>query len=330
MNHRYTLQPYQGLKSRYPCPKCQHRARTFKRYIDTQTNTHLADHVGRCDRVDNCGYHYTPKEFFKANPNFTNTTFMVQNTKPKRTYSVMPSHLIEQGQKGNHSNNFIYFLREMFGQDKADELCEMYNVGTASHWPGATVFWQVDTNDRVRTGKIMLYYLHNCKRVKDPYNHIAWAHSLLHPRVESIDDKKLTTKEFTLKQCLFGEHLLKLDPFKTVAIVESEKTAIIATFYMPQYLWLAAGGLEGLNPDKCKVLKDRTVILFPDVKGYGKWQEKAYLLNHYIPSAHFSVSDELERTADPGDRARGVDIADLWIEELMQQWELEREWGLRE
>jgi hypothetical protein len=46
---------------------------------------------------------------------------------------------------------------------------------------------------------------------------------------------------FQLSQCLFGEHLLK-DTETPVAIVESEKTAIIASCYYPEFIWLACGG----------------------------------------------------------------------------------------
>ena len=36
--------------------------------------------------------------------------------------------------------------------------------------------------------------------------------------------------------------LLSENPTKSVAIVESEKSALIATHYMPEFIWLATGG----------------------------------------------------------------------------------------
>ena len=69
-------------------------------------------------------------------------------------------------------------------------------MGTSKHWPGATVFWQVDISGRVRTGKVMLYNPENGRRIKEPHNYITWVHSLL---------KK---ENFNLRQCLFSEHLL--------------------------------------------------------------------------------------------------------------------------
>ncbi len=50
------------MNTRYRCPECN-KGKTFSRYIDTETGEHIADHVGRCERLDNCGNHYTPKQF---------------------------------------------------------------------------------------------------------------------------------------------------------------------------------------------------------------------------------------------------------------------------
>jgi len=107
-------------------------------------------------------------------------------------------------------------------------------------------------------------------------------------------------------------------PFKTVAIAESEKTAIICSFIYPEYIWLAAGSLEGLSRNKCRVLKNRRVILFPDVNGYDKWKLKAREMNLRLPTANFTVDTALERTATPDERTRGIDIADRWIEQIMK------------
>jgi hypothetical protein len=79
-----------------------------------------------------------------------------------------------------------------------------------------------------------------------------------------------------------------------VAIVVSEKTAIIASVFIPELIWLAAGSLNNVNAEKCSALKGRPVTLFPDLKGYEKWSEKAREL---AKVASFSVSDLLEWNA---------------------------------
>ena len=90
-------------------------------------------------------------------------------------------------------------------------LFEMYRIGTSSKWGGATVFWQTDINGQVRTGKVMCYNAETGHRVKEPQAFVSWAHS------------ELKLQDFHLKQCLFGEHLLK-NSSSPVMLVESEKT----------------------------------------------------------------------------------------------------------
>jgi len=114
--------------------------------------------------------------------------------------------------------------------------------------------------------------------------------------------------------------LLYADAGKLVCLVESEKTAIIAAAYYPDYIWLAAGSLNGLNPDKCQALKNRSVMLFPDVNSYGKWYEKAMELNARIPSSTFKVSNALENNATEIERLNGIDIADRWIDDFLEEW----------
>ena len=66
--YRFTLERYRGLSSRYTCPQCG-RKHTFTRYIDTENNNnYLSERVGKCNRLDKCGYHYTPKQYFTDNP----------------------------------------------------------------------------------------------------------------------------------------------------------------------------------------------------------------------------------------------------------------------
>jgi hypothetical protein len=176
-------------------------------------------------------------------------------------------------------------------------LISSYFIATSKYWNGATVFWQIDTQGKVRTGKIMLYNPTNGKRVKEPFSHITWAHKALNQPV------------FNLTQCLFGEHLL-LDKTKPVAIAESEKTAIIGSVYLPQFIWLACGSLSNLSVEKCKILQGRSVILYPDLNCFDKWSSKAKELSHITK---FTVSDLLERFSTDQERKDGLDVADYLI-----------------
>ncbi|WP_426669644.1 DUF6371 domain-containing protein [Mucilaginibacter sp. McL0603] len=302
---RYTLEPYNGPASRYHCPICNHRNKTFCRYIDTETDQYLADHVGRCSREDKCGYHYKPRHYFYANwmykPQSTQKTYNVI----RKTYNPSPPSYIHPDTVNasftNYGQNyFVQYLITLFGFDKADELVGRYRIGTSNHWPGATIFWQLDTAGNVRTGKVMLYDKQTGKRVKEPFNHITWAHKLANLDVN-----------FNLKQCLFGEHLLNEEPTKPVAIVESEKTAIIASALLPDMLWLAAGSLHNLKFEICQALKGRKVYLFPDLNAYDKWRIKALSIQTQMPGTTFKVFKAMEHKANEDELKQGLDLGDL-------------------
>ncbi len=301
--YRFTLQPYKGWKTRFDCPSCGARRR-FTRYIDTETGNYLDERVGRCDRVDSCGYHYTPKQFFEDNPLLGQSIELYRqvDVSPKphtpKPVSYIPEDIFRQSLRRYSENHLVFYLTRRFGADVAQDLVSCYRIGTSSHWGGATVFWQVDVTGKVRTGKVMLYDPEKGKRIKEPFSHINWVHSVLQ------------LSEFNLQQCLFGEHLLASEPTKTVAVVESEKTALIASVYLPQFVWLASGGLYNLSVEKCQVLKGRNVVLFPDVNSLEKWREKAQELSAV---ASVMVSEMLERGATAADRQQGIDLADYLV-----------------
>lgn len=199
--------------------------------------------------------------------------------------------------------------------ETADKLVAQYRIGTSKHWPGATVFWQIDAQGNVRTGKIMLYDKDTGKRVKQPYNHISWAHSVIAKSIWNGHNTNSlpATAQFQLNQCLFGEHLLPDNTEMPVAIVESEKTAIIASAKMPAFIWLASGSLDGLNATKCNAIKGRNVILFPDANCYGRWALKATELQQAIPGTLFTVSKILEDMPEDDHSNKGFDLADVLV-----------------
>ena len=125
----------------------------------------------------------------------------------------------------------------------------------------------MDTNEQIRGAKIMLYNEHTGKRVKEPYNHINWLH------------KAIKEPNFNLRQCLFGLHLINQDYQKDIAIVESEKTAIIMSIYLPEFIWLATGSKSNFKFDLLEPLKKRKCFAFPDKGEFKNWNDKAKELN---------------------------------------------------
>ena len=98
-------------------------------------------------------------------------------------------------------------------------------------------------------------------------------------------------------------------PDKPIALVESEKTAIICSGLMPQYLWLATGGKSQLSQEKLSVLAGRKTIAFPDIGGYDEWKKKLSAAEIDI-----TISDILQRYATEEQRKAHIDIADLLIQ----------------
>lgn len=323
MTYSYKLEKYKGLHCRYACPRCGHKHK-FTRYVSVETGAYLADHVGRCERIESCRYHYPPAYYFRdqralqpaVRPVFTPAVpqgFSAQRQETKVVPAVPPivtvppvaepveqrtSYIPEDIYRRSHTryaeNNFVQYLYTL-GHDRAivNRKILQYRLGTSARWPGATVFWQVDREQRVRTGKIMLYDRTTGRRVREPYSHIAWAHTTLE------------LEDFHLRQCLYGEHLLHWMETAPVAIVESEKSAVIASLYRPDVIWMAAGGKELLNAAKLEPLRGRQVTLYPDAGAYDLWADKAKEYRHILP---LRVSDMVERHGE-----KGMDIADVLV-----------------
>lgn len=51
------------MKSRYICPNCGRRE--FVRYVDNSSGEYVSDTVGKCNRIEKCGYHLPPRIFFE-------------------------------------------------------------------------------------------------------------------------------------------------------------------------------------------------------------------------------------------------------------------------
>lgn len=119
----------------------------------------------------------------------------------------------------------------------------------------------------------------------------------------------LNLTDYHLKQYLFGLHLLDEMDQNTIAIVESEKTAVIMSLYQPQYLWLATGSKNGFMYAYLMPIRNKKIVAFPDKGEYLDWLDKANELNKI--GFDISVSPILEDTELPS----GSDLADIILNE---------------
>ena len=96
-------------------------------------------------------------------------------------------------------------------------------------------------------------------------------------------------------------------------MVESEKTALLASHYLPQYLWLATGGKHGcFKSSSLTPLLGRNVILFPDLGATAYWQEKMLMMQSM--GIEVQLFDYLEKYAPSKDQHEGYDIADYLLQ----------------
>ena len=95
-------------------------------------------------------------------------------------------------------------------------------------------------------------------------------------------------------------------------LVESENTAVIMSYFIPDYIWLATGGKNGcFNSEAMQVLKNREVTLISDLGATEQWKAKSALLLDVCKKV--AGSDILERTATEEQRSQGLDIADFFL-----------------
>ena len=276
--YRYTL----INKNKIRCPKCG-IAGKLSRYYDNQENALLPDNFGRCDREISCNYHEPPDK--KGNMILTRNVEFVE-----KEHNIIPKKYLELSTKKMYVDRLSKYLISIFGKEAKNSL-KKYFVGHGKSFYGdSTVFWQI-ASDGVRAGKIMQYNDEG-KRVKVGAL-TTWVHRKLYEE-----------GKFCLKQVFFGNHLNHEG--KTIVIVESEKTAIIADMFFNNYnyVFMASGMLRGLQPHKfenLKVYKD--IVLLPD---YGQaceiWEDISYKLN--IPKVR--VSRRLEKL----NLKEGEDLAD--------------------
>ncbi len=208
-------------------------------------------------------------------------------------------------------NQLTDLLLRVFPQSRVIAAVERYFIGfnafNTSALGDALIYWQVDEHKRIVNAKRIHYKCDGHRDKKMP------------PLVMYPDNP----------QCLFGLHLLKdADPDKPIAIVESEKSALIMSMVMPEYLWMACGSLNNFNEKFLEPLRGRMIFGFPDVdikrdKGTGVsvscalWRKTAKQLR--LQGWRIIVDENLEKTVNASQRMAKIDIADITLEKAMKQ-----------
>lgn len=221
-----------------PCCNKKNKGGKFVNFED------LPNTFGYCH---SCGKTTLPKNPNREEFNISGNSYFNKDsdliTKKKKIRYVSES-VIWKYYMVSPENNLLLYLRSKYGNEKVNLTKEMYVIGTCER--GGTIFWNIDKDLRVKKSKISFYTLDGRRKnmFKVPYKN-----------------------EDGYYSCLYGEHLL-IDDLKgkqIVVLVESEKTAIVGNINMPQYTWLAYGGINGLTNDKVLPLVGHRVLIIPDI-----------------------------------------------------------------
>jgi predicted P-loop ATPase len=228
---------------------------------------------GICDHKNNCGYINTPKGEVQEQ--------MIKPEQPS-VKIVEPTIQFCQTTIKNLTSNFHRFCIDNLNITKSHLL--KWNCGT---FEDKTAFVYQNLNKQFVNFQHIEYF-ENCKRnkSKDPY---------------SLKARK--GEKYNL--CLFGEHLLTN---QVVCLVESEKTAIIASFIYPEFDWLATGGANKLTDEKMHVLYGRQIYYLNDADKAGKENSTIKKLKKY--EQNFTIIDLFP------DQTNGYDLADAIIDGL--------------
>lgn len=258
---------------------------TFVSYCISGTNEpYNAELYGRCDREQKCGFICYPKgEKVDVKP---------QKTKMVQNIDFVPRGTMEATLKMFDLQTLYRYFVTLFNADDVMWAWSRYKVGTARG--GASIFWQIDTSGKIRTGKIM-QYLPDGHR--NHANFGTWVH------------KRIKPEGYNLKQCFFGEHLID-NGTSEVHIVESEKTALFMAiterYKYPNHLWLASGGLQNIQFYKFEplLMQGCKIYLHPD-KGCAEiWRRKVGNIGCVV---HIELDDTLNIMPD------GADLMDLYL-----------------
>lgn len=237
----------------------------------------------------------------ESDNNFSIPVIKRERPKERPIEYLNPSVLYETTQADKHNNTFIKFICKRFSdrKERVRQTINAYQIGT--YKKTMVTFPQIDRLGGVRYIKCMAY-AENGHRDKNAFPSI-----IKHPQTPE-----------GYKQAFFGEHLIREYSGK-IAVVESEKTAIVMTLTDTEnkYLWIATGGGNNLRQNLA-TLADRNVVLFPDSEKYDNWKETALTAQKSgLRFATIEIDDTLKKMyeSDP-ENYKNIDLADVALGEI--------------
>lgn len=202
-----------------------------------------------------------------------------------QTPDYLPPEMVIATERHAHETALFAYMVKEFGEEDTRTAFALYQVGGSKEIANgyrATTFPYMDRRNNVVDVKIFHVNPENGSRKSAPplrtwrdregnlqEMRSSWALAELNRYNRMNHRPELNRAPW----CNFGDHLLPVldDP---VAIVESEKTALICSIQFPEYVWIAVGSKNNLTPNRCEQYKGRKVVLFPDNDAFDEWRTK--------------------------------------------------------
>jgi Domain of unknown function (DUF6371) len=295
MKHKFT----NGSQGKINCPYCNGK-KTFRTYepVDgSEVLNEKGELCGICDRTNSCGVWIKPDGT------------MSENRKPA-VHLPDPIILVLDNEQKEHlrlclkneTSNFHTFCT---GLGIPLSHLKKWGVGTEKD---KTIFTFID-HERNPCNIKYFKYLENGKRDKEF-------------KAYSLKSNMDGIQEYKYKICLFGEHLLSKDNSRFVCLVESEKTAIIASHYFPKYDFVSCASADGLTDLKAQILKDRFVIWLCDADKAGRENSSLRVLKRQrIKHKVIDLNPQLQDGTDLADMITGGNCPNLQKEILTRTYE---------
>lgn len=216
-------------------------------------------------------------------------------TEPPKPPVFVEMQIVENRAAGGNNTKLGRFLMERFNPDEVCRILKLYLVGVL--YDGWCAFPYINAAGNC----VDIHY-----QAYDDNGHRQKEGG------QTWELKRQGKNDRRAEWCLFGECLINSRPDAPIGIVESEKTALIASLFMPEYVWLATGGLSRLNARICAAVKEREIYLFPDADGVQKWREKAEKMQaDGFNNLHIAADFVMRYAVQPKD-----DLADIILRQI--------------
>lgn len=128
---------------------------------------------------------------------------------------------------------------------------------------------------------------------------------------------KVNEEKYQFKSCWFGEHLIFNSEYEYIGIVESEKTALIANYFLPNVLFLATGSKGTKKNAIYKGIGDKKTIFYPDYDAIQEWTE--FVKDCHNPNWQISkICSQMSDKEDIADILLGTDPLEF-VEKLNEE-----------